>query len=63
MAIKYLSKTLCKVRQILHFICYSKVEYVFRFGAILHQTEQVRGKVKRNERRILNESELCYELS
>lgn len=39
-AIKYLSKTLCKVRQILHFICYSKVEYVFRFGAILHQTEK-----------------------
>lgn len=43
-AIKYLSKTLCKVRQILHFIRYSKVERMFRFGAILHQTEKSGGK-------------------
>lgn len=61
-AIKYLSKTLCKVRQILHFIHYSKVERAFRFGAILHQTEKSAEK-SRDKRRILNESELCYELS
>ena len=39
-AIKYLSKTLCKVRQMLLFVCYSKVEHMFRFGAVLPQTEK-----------------------